>query len=82
MANENKEKLVKKPGKRKPALEKRKIQTQTVILFMLPYALMFVDIHITSDSVGGCTFIHKLFNAIQFPLVCGFFELHYTTYYE
>ena len=40
MANENKEKLVKKPGKKKTGIRKRENSNTNGYLFMLPYALM------------------------------------------
>ena len=42
MANENKEKLVRKPGKKKTGIRKRENSNTNGYLFMLPYALMFV----------------------------------------
>lgn len=44
MANENKEKLVRKPGKKKTGIRKRENSNTNGYLFMLPYALMFVEI--------------------------------------
>ena len=76
MANENKEKLVKKPGKKKTGIRKRENSNTNGYLFMLPYALMFV-IFILLPTVLAVVLSFTNFNAIQFPSFVGF--LNYIT---
>lgn len=76
MANENKEKLVRKPGKKKTGIRKRENSNTNGYLFMLPYALMFV-VFILLPTVLAVVLSFTNFNAIQFPKFVGF--LNYIT---